>query len=112
MSTATQEMMRVDLRRRRADVVAHHVWQEIRKHVDRDRERDVFYALQDALTTIGVDMVTDYDRQQLGLPPRGPDGWTPDELVAMERLRLDALMRPIHGTIEMIASDGAGEIEQ
>lgn len=110
MSTATQEMMRVDLRRRRADAVVHHVWQEIRKHVDRDRERDVFYALQDALATIGVDMVTDYDRQQLGLPARGPDGWTPEELAAMERLRIDALLRPIYGTIQMIGADGEPKI--
>lgn len=95
MTTATQDMMRVDLRRRRADAVAHHIWQAIREHVDRERERDVFDALQDALMTIGVDMVTDYDRQQLGLPPRGPDGWTREELAAMERLRIDALLRPI-----------------
>lgn len=42
----------------------------------------------------GVEFVTDYDREQCGLPPRGPEGWTVEELMLLERVRLSRMLAP------------------
>jgi len=61
-----------------------------------DRPRgDVYNALMTTLMELGVEVITDDMRNQVGLPARGPDGWTPDELIALETARLDAITRPL-----------------
>lgn len=57
--------------------------------------REVHDALIELFAGIGVDIVTDYDRQEAGLPPRAPNGWTVEELIALEKRRLDALYAPV-----------------
>jgi len=42
--------------------------------------RQVSRALFEVLVATGAEVLTDYDRHELGLPPRGPDGWTFEEL--------------------------------
>lgn len=60
-----------------------------------DLYREVSCALLAVLMEEGVEALTDYDRQEVGLPPRGPDGWTIEEMIAMEKKRLEALMVPL-----------------
>ena len=101
MRTATQEMMRIDLRRRRAEALVHTIMLAIRPHLsdDRDSYRDAMETLWRLLRDNGYEVPSDYDRSAMGLPPRGPDGWTTDEIVALERARLEAIMKPISMTI-------------
>ena len=60
-----------------------------------DLPRRVSRIIQDEMMAEGVEVFTDYDRQEAGLPPRGLDGWTVEELLALEKMRLDALTRPM-----------------
>jgi hypothetical protein len=96
---ATEMSMRMNLRQRRAQVLAAHVMEKLRGHLyeDRDRDtlRDVHEILMQEFMAQGVEVLTDYDREQYGLPPRGPDGWTMEELLALERRRLEILTRPL-----------------
>lgn len=56
--------------------------------------REVADALMKAMMAVDVEFITDYDRAQAGLPARGPDGWTLEEYVALEKARIDAILRP------------------
>ncbi len=47
----------------------------------------------------GFDILTDADRAEAGLPIRGRNGWTVDELRELERYRLEAMMRPLTVTV-------------
>jgi hypothetical protein len=47
--------------------------------------RQVSRVLFEVLVATGAEVLTDHDRHDLGLPPRGPDGWTVEELRASER---------------------------
>jgi hypothetical protein len=47
----------------------------------------------------GFDVLTDADRAEAGLPIRGRNGWTEDELQAFERYKLEAMMRPLTVTV-------------
>ena len=62
---------------------------------DRDLMRDLHYELLEAMERHGAEIVSDFDRQEFGLPPRGPDGWTMEEIVALEQRRMEMLTRPI-----------------
>jgi hypothetical protein len=94
----TQDSFRVDLRRRRAEALVAMTMQAIDPFLNRqiDTARsDAFYALLDLFTTRGVEVLTDADRADAGLPCRGEDGWTPNELEALEKVRLATLLRPL-----------------
>lgn len=107
MRTASHEMERINLRHRRAIGLIAAVLNVLREHrLKRDILREVYNTLVDALMDEGVEVLTDYDRQQYGLPPRGPDGWTAEEIVALEKHRLDVLMRPLP-TIMLTVPEGA-----
>lgn len=43
----------------------------------------------------GFEIITDYDRAGLGLPPRNHDGWTAAELQILEARRLEAMLGPM-----------------
>jgi len=68
------------------------------KYVPNDRERDLHrdlhYELLEAMEKVGAEIVSDYDRQQYGLSPRGPDGWTMEEIIELEKRRLEAMYAP------------------
>jgi hypothetical protein len=57
--------------------------------------RDLDYALEELFVKEGVEVLTDLSRQDLGLPPRGPDGWTVEEIIACEQRMLEAMLRPV-----------------
>lgn len=103
--TATQMMPRHDLRRSRAMSLASAVMQKVSPFLDAENgsaHRDAFGEIFELFLTEGVEVLTDFDRTNYGLPPRGPDGWTHEEVVALERLRLDMLLRPIRTVVDDI----------
>lgn len=75
--------------------------QKLSPYLDESQDRvrrDVYKALIELFHDEGVDVITDMTRADAGLPPRGPDGYTLDELVALEKRRLDILTAPIYAT--------------
>lgn len=102
MLTATEAMMRVDVRQRRAQSLAAAVMDKVHREINAINPDDiqhqaaeiVYYAMLDVMCDEGVEVLTDHTRSAAGLPPRGPDGWTIEEILALERARLDALMAP------------------
>lgn len=92
---AYEMSMRMDLRRRRAEVLANVVMGKLRDAIPYDHQKDVYYAILEVFHQEGVEIITDYTRQEAGLSPRGHEGWTLEELHALEEKRLEALRRPI-----------------
>lgn len=112
MSKAYDQIERIDKRRMRAMALTAQIMQIVSKYVPHDRERDLHrdlhYELQEAMEKVGAEIVSDFDRQQYGLSPRGPDGWTMEEIVELERRRLELMyapMPPIFVTKSDIAPD-------
>lgn len=99
MSTATHQIERMDLRRRRAMSLASAIMNKLEPYINDDAYRGAYDALAELLGQEGVEVLTDHDRQAHGLPPRGPDGWTTDELIALERRRLELMTRPLSFTV-------------
>lgn len=95
--TALQMVQRVDARRRRAEAFLGAVLASLDPVIPDDNylRRDIYDALLKLFVESGYEVISDYDRQQLGLPARGPDGWTAEEIVALEARRLEVLTRPI-----------------
>ncbi len=64
----------------------------LRDGVDlQDVHDDLIRLLNDA----GAEILTDHDRREAGLQPRDGYGWTPDELIALDRHRLEIMTRPL-----------------
>lgn len=95
MRTATQVSMRLNLRRRRSDMLTHEVMRRLERYIDRDAISAAHSQLRELFEEQGVDILTDYDRKEYGLPPRGPDGWTVEEIVALEQRRLELMYAPM-----------------
>ena len=84
-----------DIRGARSNALASQIFHAIRAHLPtREVERAVIKALVDELHGGGYEVITDRMRAEAGLPPRGEKGWTAEELVAMERRRLEILLQP------------------
>jgi hypothetical protein len=96
---ASDQIQRIDRRRMRAMALTAQIMQIVGKYVDRDRERDCMrdlsYELQEAMEKVGAEIVSDFDRQQYGLSPRGPDGWTMEEIIELEKRRLEMMYAPM-----------------
>ena len=94
-----RSVIRTDRRRVRAMAFESAIMQIVSKYVPEDRERDCLRDLSrelfEKLDAEGAEIITDSMRDEIGLPPRGPDGWTQDELIALERRRLEVLMSPV-----------------
>ena len=88
-----------DLRRIRCDQVTALIMQEISPILERandgDSRRDVYEALHKLLWRTGIEILTDDDRRDAGLPDRNNEGWTDYELRALEHRRLELLINPI-----------------
>lgn len=97
--TATQtrerNSFRLNLRENKAKQLASSVLNELDRLIPYDCKNQVWEKLVDLFMMDGIEILTDHDREQAGLPPRGPEGWTTDELIALEKMRLDVLMKPI-----------------
>jgi len=107
MRMAMQEMIRFDIRRRRAESLMAAVLSNLYPCIDATHPEDLPHRItslvQEAMFEVmfehGVEVLTDADREAAGLPPRGPHGWTIEELMALERRRLEVLTRPLTMTM-------------
>lgn len=93
--TAVDAIPRTDLRYRRSMGLAHAIFGKLRDYIPREYERRAMDDLVEILMDKGIEVLTDFDREQMNLPPRGPDGWTTEEIIAIEQRRLDAMLKPI-----------------
>lgn len=87
---------RIDLRKVRADQavtsILHYILDRYVPSACReDAHRDLYQKFMEA----GAEILTDAHRQEAGLPPRGPDGWTLEEIIALEKHRLEMLTKPL-----------------
>ncbi|TGP93814.1 MULTISPECIES: hypothetical protein [unclassified Mesorhizobium] len=89
------EEPRLEHRMNRAMSVANTVWREIRDFIPHNCQHEAFDRMLNVFHQHGVEIITDRDRRDMGLPPRGPDGWTAEEIFVLEQLRLDAMMNVI-----------------
>lgn len=92
---ASEKHLYLNLRRRRAEALVANTMRVLDGIIPDGRKRDAYYALLDSYIGAGVEVLTDQERADAGLQPRGELGWTPQELHALEAKRLEALMRPV-----------------
>lgn len=65
-----------------------------RRSMTSGERRRFMEELHRGLTEKGVEVMTDWHRQQIGLEPRGPDGWTAQEIADYDRHILEVMRRP------------------
>lgn len=101
-----RDQRRFNIRQARAQALAHAIFREIQAPLRELRDTGDDRAIDDVMRCIerflrdeGVEVLSDMDRQALDLPARGPDGWTPDEVIAMEARRLEILNKPLTMTV-------------
>jgi hypothetical protein len=95
--TATAHLNRMDLRLRRAQNLCAALMHAIEPHIDRRGETsmsDVHRVMLGILHDKGVEVLTDYDRQEMGLAFRDTLGWTTEEIHAYDRRMLEAMIAP------------------
>lgn len=91
--TSLQEL-KLDLRRNRADEITAGIMRVIEKHVGNRADLSAIQSdLRQLLHEAGAEIVTDHMRHAAGLPPRGPDGWTVEELHQLEKMRILVMTR-------------------
>ncbi len=84
-----------DMRRIRTQRLTASIMQEILPLLNDDQPRDVREAIYNLLWRSGAEVLTDYERKEIGLPDRNNDGWTDDELRALEARRLEVMLSPM-----------------
>lgn len=88
-----------DRRRLRTNVLVAEVLQAIGPFLREDERvrghEEASRILMHKFYEAGVDFLTDQDRAELGLSERGANGWTAEEVQALEAKRLEALMAPL-----------------
>lgn len=96
--TATQirdrDHFRLNLREYKAKQLASAVMKELSDLIPDRCRNEAWDRLVGLFAMKGAEILTDYDREQAGLSPRGPEGYTVDELIAIERRRLAVLATP------------------
>jgi hypothetical protein len=99
MTRALDQIQRIDKRRLRAMALTSQILHIVAKYVPHDRERDCLRdlscELQEQLENAGAEIISDFDRQQYGMSPRGPDGWTMEEIIELEKRRLEMMYAPM-----------------
>jgi len=86
-----------DRRRHQVMAIVALVMDAIGKHIPDDghSHKHATYDLLEALDKAGIDIITEEDRARAGLPPRGPKGWTHQELQIMDHKRLMVMLEPL-----------------
>lgn len=79
--------------------VTHFVMKALDEYIPRDLQKYATRALFDALQEAGVDIITNENRIEAGLPPRGPKGWTDWELKVLDLKRQEAMLAPMQPLI-------------
>lgn len=94
MKASDLRAMLPNRRRRGAEILAHAIVKDIEPHIFEGEQRDVLEKLYRMFHAAGIDVITDEDRANAGLPARDAYGWTDAELQAIERWRTELLSRP------------------
>lgn len=93
---SSYDFHRPDLRQQRAQSMTHAIRQEIEPFLERGTDQ---HSLMEKLFVLcmqrGVEVLTDADRALLGLSARTTDGWTAEEIFALEQQRLKAMYEPM-----------------
>ena len=92
-------MIYPDRRRLRADAMTAHIMRLIDRFIcPHDPEHNLHQRVSEELFKVfyasGVEIVTDMDRANAGLPPRNNQGWTEQELHIMEAKMTEAMLSP------------------
>lgn len=95
------DIPRLDLRQRRAEVMANGIMKELDDFIAPALQREAYRKILDLLCQSGVEILTDFDRHQMGLPERDNLGWTKEEVAAFEAAKLEAMTRPLTITVPM-----------
>lgn len=86
-------------RRHRASQITANVMQILDKylcdHGDSRAHRDASEDLFETFYESGAEIISDFDRSQAGVPPRGAYGLTATELHIIETRRIEAMLRPM-----------------
>lgn len=89
----------IDQRLARARSLTAHIMHHISKHLPEYHEFDVRRRVSNEilalLHSVGVEVLTDFDRAELGLSVRGSEGWTIEEIQARDRILLEKMLSPI-----------------
>lgn len=92
-------MLYPERRRTWANSLTAHIMNAIGKylcrHGEQDGAREASRDLFDMLYGSGAYIVTDADRAEAGLPPRGPYGLTREDMKIMELKHTEAMLRPL-----------------
>lgn len=90
-----EDRNRADMRKLRGRAFVATVLQIMGKYIDDNRNmREAAYELEKLCQDNGVEILTDFIRQEMSLPPRGPDGWTNEEIMELEKRRFELMSRP------------------
>lgn len=93
--TATSILERQDRRHIRAMALFAEIYHLVVKRLQPEEDpRHLRNELMDLLMQEGVEVLTDYTRAEMGLPPRDGKGWTIEEIHALEKTRLDLMTQP------------------
>jgi hypothetical protein len=101
--TAVGVVEREDRRYLRARTLAYGVMRSLEPFIADEVQRPALTALLDLFAREGVEVLTDYTRAEIGLPPRDQKGWTIEEIIALERVRLELMLKPIP---QFLVNDG------
>lgn len=105
MKTATEIGIQNNLREMRARSITSLILSKISEFLSDDQMRAVHNSLVELLKESGADIISDNDRRNAGLPPRGPYGWTYAELHALEAHRLETLLKPLYLNFMVVKDD-------
>lgn len=88
--------MLLDVRRVRARQAASSIMALILdKYVPFACRDQAYEELHQKFIEAGAEIITDTHRVEAGLPTRGPEGWTFEELEVLEKRRFEQLIRPL-----------------
>lgn len=79
----------------RARQLAHAAINKLDQFIPEDAQRSAMDALLALFMEEGVEVLTDHTRSEAGLPERDEKGWTFEEIQALERVRIEVMLRPI-----------------
>jgi hypothetical protein len=102
-------------RAQRATHLANAVMAALQDYIPRRNYREAFDHLTSLLDEGGYEVLCDLDRERAGLPPRNADGWTVEELHAMELAYLNIMNAPARlmysgpATFELTVKTGEGQ---
>lgn len=100
-ATGIMDDMRQDRRYQRAMALAHATMQALDPFISDDARRRAYEAVIDVYMQKGVEVITDHERREYGLPERDEKGLTREEVLALEMKRLEMLTKPLVMTVPL-----------